>query len=48
LLRGAFDAPPAINTLMLNRVDGKMPQVRQQLSEMNKSDAAIWRHGMSR
>jgi hypothetical protein len=42
-LRGVFDAPPAINTLMLNVIDGKMPQVRQQLSEMNKGDAARWR-----
>lgn len=42
-LRGVFDAAPAINTLMLNVVDGNMPQVRQQLSEMNKDDAVRWR-----
>jgi hypothetical protein len=42
-LRGVLDAPPAMNTLMLNVIDGKMPQVRQQLSEMNKGDAVRWR-----
>ena len=42
-LRGVFDIPPAINTLMLNVIDGKMPQVRQQLSEMNRGDAVRWR-----
>ena len=42
-LRGVFDAPPAINTLMVNAIDGKMPQVRKQLSAMNKDDAAHWR-----
>jgi hypothetical protein len=42
-LRGVFDAPPAINTLMLNVMDSRMPQVRQQLSEMDKGDAVRWR-----
>jgi hypothetical protein len=42
-LQGVFDATPAINTLMVNVIDGKVPQVRQQLSAMNKTDATRWR-----
>ncbi|WP_158880580.1 hypothetical protein [Rhodanobacter sp. L36] len=42
-LQGVFDAPPAINTLMVNVIDGKLPQVSQQLRAMNKADATRWR-----
>jgi len=42
-LLGAFDVPPAINTLMVNVIDGKLPQVRQQLNTMPTADAARWR-----
>lgn len=40
---GAFDAPPAINALIVNVINGKLPQVRQQLDAMNPVDAARWR-----
>jgi hypothetical protein len=40
---GAFDGPPAINTLINNVINGKLPQVRQQLDAMNLADAARWR-----
>jgi ankyrin repeat protein len=41
--QGAFDVPPAVNTLMVNVIDGKLPQVRQQLSAMPTADAVRWR-----
>ena len=42
-MAGAFDAPPAINALIVNVINGKLPQVRQQLDAMNPVDAARWR-----
>ncbi|OOG51371.1 hypothetical protein B0E50_01245 [Rhodanobacter sp. C01] len=42
-LQGKLDVPPAINSLLINVIDGKLPQVRQQLGTMNKVDAARWR-----
>jgi hypothetical protein len=40
---GAFDGPPAINALIVNVIDGKLPQVRQQLDALPPADAARWR-----
>jgi ankyrin repeat protein len=42
-LQGVFDASPAFNTLMVNVIDDKLPQVRQQLIAMDKVDATRWR-----
>ena len=42
-LQGAFDVPPAINALMVNVIDGKLSQARQQLSTMSTADAVRWR-----
>ncbi|GAB2537153.1 ankyrin repeat domain-containing protein [Rhodanobacter koreensis] len=42
-LQSAFDVPPEINALMVNVIDGKLPQVRQQLSTMSTADAARWK-----
>ena len=39
----AFDAPPAVNALIVNVIDGKLAQVRQQLDAMDTADAARWR-----
>ena len=39
----AFDAPPAINALIVNVIDSKLAQVRQQLDAMGTADAARWR-----
>lgn len=40
---GDFDAPPAINALIVNVIDGKLLQVRQRLDSMSPADAARWR-----
>ena len=40
---GAFAAPPAINALIVDVIDGKLTQVRQQLDGMDPGDAARWR-----
>jgi hypothetical protein len=42
-LQGVFDVTPSINTLIVNVIDGKLPQVRQQLSVMPATDAVRWR-----
>jgi len=42
-LQDVFDAPAEINTLMANVIDGKLPQVRQQLKTMPTADAMKWR-----
>jgi hypothetical protein len=39
----AFDAPPAVNALIVNVIDGKLAQVRQQLDAMDTAYAARWR-----
>lgn len=41
--KGAYDAPPAVVTLMLDAIDGELPEVRQQLHAMQPADAARWR-----
>lgn len=41
--KGAYDAPPAVATLMVEVIDGKLSAVRQQLQEMKPADAARWR-----
>lgn len=38
-----FDAPADINQLIVNVIDGKLPQVRQQLATMSSTSAARWR-----
>lgn len=40
---GAYDAPPQLVALMLDVVDGKLPQVREQLAAVNPDTAASWR-----
>lgn len=40
---GAFDGPRAINALIVNVIDGKLPQVRQQLQALPQADAVRWR-----
>jgi hypothetical protein len=42
-LQDLFDAPPAVAKLMVDVIDGKLPQVRQQLAMMNAAEAARWR-----
>ena len=41
--KGTYDAPPAVATLMLDAIDGKLPEARQQLHAMPSADAARWR-----
>ncbi len=41
--KGAYDAPPTVATLMLDAIDGKLPEVRQQLHAMPPADATRWR-----
>jgi len=42
-VRGVFAAPPAINALIVNVIDGKLAQARQQLDGMDPADNARWR-----
>lgn len=42
-MQDTFDEPPAINALIANAIDGKLPQVREQLSAMPAADASRWR-----
>ena len=42
-LKGAYDAPPVVAAMMVNVIDGKLPQVRQQLQQMKPDDARLWR-----
>lgn len=39
----AYDAPPAVAAMMVNVIDGKLLQVRQQLQQMTPADARLWR-----
>lgn len=41
--KGAYDAPPAVATLMIDAIDGKLPDVRRQLRAMTPKDAQRWR-----
>lgn len=38
-----FVAPPDVSALMVDVIDGKLPQVRRRLSEMPSTDAVRWR-----
>jgi len=40
---GKFDAPANVATLMVDVIDGKLPQARQQLKAMSPNDARRWR-----
>ena len=42
-LHNLFVAPPAVSPLMVDVIDGKVPQVRQKLKNMQPADAARWR-----
>ncbi|MEO8778256.1 MAG: hypothetical protein ABI389_06245 [Rhodanobacter sp.] len=42
-LKGAYDAPPAVARLMVNAIDGKLPEVRRQLQDVKSADASRWR-----
>jgi hypothetical protein len=42
-LKGTYDAPPAVATMMVDVIDGKLPQVRRQLQQMKPADARLWR-----
>lgn len=42
-LKGAYDVPPAVATMMVDVIDGKLPQVRQQLQQMKPADTRLWR-----
>ncbi|MEP7186959.1 MAG: hypothetical protein ABI767_14095 [Rhodanobacter sp.] len=42
-MKGAYDAPPAVAKMMVDVIDGKLPQVRQQLQHMKPADARRWR-----
>lgn len=41
--KGAYDAPPAVATLMVDAIDGKLYEARQQLQAMKPVDAQRWR-----
>lgn len=41
--KGTYDAPPAVARLMLDAIDGKLPEVRQQLHAVQPADAVRWR-----
>lgn len=38
-----FDVPADINRMIVNVIDGKLPQVRQQLAALSPTSAARWR-----
>ncbi len=42
-LHGLYDAPAAVNALMVDAIDGKLPQVRRQLAQLKPADMARWR-----
>jgi hypothetical protein len=42
-LHSLYDAPAAIDALMVDAIDGKLPQVRQQLARLKPADMARWR-----
>ncbi len=41
--RDLYDAPPAVAALMVDVIDGKLPQARQQLAALKPADVAHWR-----
>jgi hypothetical protein len=38
-----FDAPPAVDRLMVDVIDGRLPQVRQQLAQLKPAELVHWR-----
>lgn len=38
-----YDAPPAVTAVMLDAIDGKLPQVRQGLAALPATEQAHWR-----
>lgn len=42
-LKGAHEAPPEVATLMVNAIDGRLPEVLQQLRNMDHAEATRWR-----
>lgn len=42
-LHDLYDAPPGVAALMVNVIDGKLPQVRQQLAELKPAEVPQWR-----
>ncbi|MEO7052338.1 MAG: hypothetical protein ABI128_11815 [Rhodanobacter sp.] len=41
--KDAYVAPPAVSPLMLDAIDGNLPQVRRRLQAMKPADATHWR-----
>jgi hypothetical protein len=41
--RDLYDASPAVNVLMVDVIDGKLPQARRQLARLKPSEVARWR-----
>lgn len=41
--RDLYDVPPAVATLMVDAIDGKLPQVRQGLAALPEAEQARWR-----
>lgn len=41
--KAVYDAPPTVAALMIDAIDGKLPEVRQQLRAMTAKDAQRWR-----
>lgn len=42
-LHDLYDAPPGVATLMVDVIDGKLPQTRQRLAELKPAEVARWR-----
>ena len=42
-LDNLYDAPAAIDALMVDAIDGKLPQARRQLAQLKTADMARWR-----
>ena len=41
--QGTYDTSPEVAALMVDTIDGKLPQVRQQLATLKSDDEARWR-----
>lgn len=42
-LHGMYESPPTVNALMVDAVDGNLPQARRQLARLKLADRARWR-----
>jgi len=42
-LHGLYDAPPAVNVLIVDAIDGKLAQVRQQITILPPDEIPRWR-----